>query len=153
MPGRHRCAARPAVFNLADYRFQMEFDLAGLDLVRVEQIVDQRPTCSTRCSIAPSIVLPDAALAIDRLGGLPGILQAADTPDRRAILQSLFTSVTLEPHVARKAKARDEYRELLLKIDQKVESTDWWAGWAPVCIPPHWYIYPEHSARGLGATA
>jgi hypothetical protein len=31
----------------------------------------------------PSIALPDAVVALDMLGGLPGILQAADTPDRR----------------------------------------------------------------------
>jgi hypothetical protein len=65
------------------------------------------------------------------LGGLPGILQAADTTDRRTLLQSLFTSVILEPHLATKAKARDKYRELLLKLVERIGSTDWWAGWAP----------------------
>lgn len=25
-----------------------------------------------------------------------------------------------------------------------------WVGSAPVCIPPHWYIYAQHSARGVG---
>jgi site-specific DNA recombinase len=78
----------------------------------------------------PSIAMPDAVVALDMLGGLPGILQAADTADRRSVLQSLFTSVVLEPHLATKAKARDEYRELLLNLDRRVESTDWWAGWA-----------------------
>jgi hypothetical protein len=70
------------------------------------------------------------------LGGLPGILQDADTADRRTILQALFTSIILEPHLARKAKARDEYRELLLKLDERVECTDWWAGWGSG-LDPH----------------
>ncbi len=78
----------------------------------------------------PITTLPDAAQAVDMLGGLPGILKAADAADRRTILQSLFTSVVLEPHLATKAKARDEYRELLLNLDRRLESTDWWAGWA-----------------------
>jgi hypothetical protein len=73
--------------------------------------------------------LPDAAQALDLLGDLPGILKVAETADRRALLQSLFTSITLEPHLATKAKARDEYRELLSRLDERVECTDWWAGW------------------------
>src|SRR5688572_4390507 len=39
--------------------------------------------------------MPNAAQAIVMLGGLSGILQAADTTDRRTILQSLLTSVVL----------------------------------------------------------
>jgi hypothetical protein len=79
----------------------------------------------------PSKDLPNAAQAIEMLGGLPGILQMADTTDRRALLKHLFTDIVLEPHLATKAKARDEYRELLLNLDVRVECTDWWAGWAP----------------------
>jgi hypothetical protein len=59
------------------------------------------------------------------LGDLSGILQAADTTDRRAILKTLFVDVVLEPHLATKAKARDEYRELLLRLDSRIEITDW----------------------------
>jgi site-specific DNA recombinase len=84
-----------------------------------------------------NIDMPDAALALEMLGGLPGILQTADTTDRRTILQSLLTSVELEPHRATKAKARDEYHELLLTLDARVEGTDWWAGWGS---------NPRHSA-------
>jgi hypothetical protein len=88
--------------------------------------------------------MPNAAQAIVMLGGLSGILQAADTTDRRTILQSLFTSVVLKPHFATKAKACDEYRELLLKLDDRVESTGWWAGWAPNTNSPPMVKKPSY---------
>jgi hypothetical protein len=37
------------------------------------------------------------------------------------VLKALFTDIVLEPHLAAKAKARDEYRELLLTLDERIE--------------------------------
>jgi hypothetical protein len=42
----------------------------------------------------------------------------------------------LEPHLATKAKARDEYRGLLQRLDSRVEITGEWAGWAPTSLTP-----------------
>jgi hypothetical protein len=49
----------------------------------------------------------DTAQALMMLDGLPRIVQAADATDLRTLLQSLFTSVVLEPHMATTAKACD----------------------------------------------
>ena len=56
---------------------------------------------------------------LDVLGGVPGILRAADITDRRAVLKTLFSEVILESHLATKAKARDDYRELLRTLDKR----------------------------------
>ena len=125
-------ADRPAVVDRAGLEAKMRrLDRLYEDgLKSDEEYVRERDTLRAQLNapITP-VVLPNATHALEVLGGVPTILQEADTTDRRAVLKQLFTNITLEPHIATKAKARDEYRELLLNLDQRVEGTDWWAGW------------------------
>jgi hypothetical protein len=93
----------------------------------------QRQILAFRAQLDASLIISgmlDTAQALIMLGGLPRIVQAADTTDLRTLLQSLFTSVVLDPHMVTTAKACDLCRELLLKLDERVESTSRWAGWA-----------------------
>lgn len=63
---------------------------------------------------------------------------------------SLFLQCHPEATLGNKSKSPRRISRASSEHGAKVESTDWWAGWAPVCIPPHRYIYAQHSARGLG---
>jgi hypothetical protein len=70
----------------------------------------QRQILAFRAKLDASLIISgmlDTAQALMMLGGLPRIVQVADTTDLRTLLQSLFTSVVFEPRMATTTKACD----------------------------------------------